>query len=110
MTWNYAYSTPIWLSFFTVLRLIALSVYCWQNAPVSDRHIRCPLVGSGNGAWDLGEADPFLSISFESASVPSPYHGFHSLPLRTGREVFPHPALRQPSSWSIQDIHCPGFA
>jgi len=29
--------------------------------------------------------------------------GFHPLPPRTGHEVFPHPALRQPSSWSIQD-------
>ena len=66
------------------------------------------VVGSGNGAWDLGEADPFLSISFESASVPSPYPGFHPLPHRTGREVFPHPAHRQPSSCGIQGLtHIP---
>ena len=45
------------------------------------------VVGSRDGAWDF-----------------SP--GFHPLPHRTGREVFPHPALRQPSSWSIQDTHC----
>ena len=68
------------------------------------------VVGSGDDAWDVGEADPLLSISFESASVPSPYPGFHPLPPRTGREVFPHPALRQPSSWSIQDIHRPGLS
>jgi len=73
----------------------------WQPAPVSERQSRLACtrffrvslilfqgsaaclaysagVGSGNGAWDLGEADPFLSISFESASVPSPYPGFPS--------------------------------
>jgi len=48
------------------------------------------VVGSRDGAWDF-----------------SP--GFHPLPHRTGHEVFPHPALRQPSSWSIQDIHCSDF-
>ena len=37
--------------------------------------------------------------------MPSPYPGFYPLPHRTGHEVCPHPALRQPSSWSIQDIH-----
>jgi hypothetical protein len=53
-----------------------------------------PLVGSGNGALGLGDADRLLSVSSESASVLSPYPGFHPLPPRTGREVFPHPALR----------------
>ena len=48
-------------------------------------------VGSRDGAWDF-----------------SP--GFHPLPHRTGHEVFPHPALRQPSSWSIQAIHCLDFS
>ena len=77
----------------------------WLNDRRNPSH---PLVGSGNGAWDLGEADPFLSISFESASVPSPYPGFHPLPHRTGREVFPHPAHRQPSSYGIQGLtHIP---
>ena len=51
-------------------------------------------VGSGNGAWGLGDADRLLSVSSKSASVLSPYPGFHPLPPRTGREVFPHPALR----------------
>jgi hypothetical protein len=62
------------------------------------------VVGSGNGAWDLGRADPLLSISSESASVPLPYPGFRSLPHRTGHEVFPHPALRQPSSCGFQGL------
>ena len=43
-----------------------------------------------------------LSVSSESASVPRPYPGFHPLPPRTGHEVCPHPALRQPSAWSVQ--------
>jgi len=59
-----------------------------ENAPTPTSRV----VGSGNGA--LGCC----------------YPGFHSLPPRTGHEVFPHPALRQPSSWSIQDIHCLGFS
>jgi hypothetical protein len=63
-----------------------------------------PVVGSGNGAWDLGKADLLLSISSESASVPLPYPGFHSLPHRTGHEVCPHPAHRQPSPCSFQGL------
>ncbi len=39
------------------------------------------------------------------------YPGFHSLPPRTGREVFPHPALRQPSTCGFQGLsaHIPGW-
>ena len=50
-----------------------------------------PVVGSRDGAWDF-----------------SP--GFHPLPHRTVHEVFPHTAHRQPSSWSIQAIHCHDFS
>jgi len=34
--------------------------------------------------------------------LPIPYPGFHPLPPRTVREVFPHTALRQPSSGSFR--------
>jgi hypothetical protein len=64
----------------------------------------CLVVGSGDDAWNVGEGSLLLSISSESASTPSPYPGFHPLPHRTGHEVFPHPALRQPSSWGIQGL------
>jgi len=67
------------------------------------------VVGSGNGAWDLGEVGPLLSVSSESASVPSPYPGFHSLPPRTVREVFPHTALRQPSSGGMHSSSSDAF-
>ena len=43
-----------------------------------------------------------LPVSVGSASIPRPYPGLHPLPPRTGHEVCPHPALRQPSAWSIQ--------
>jgi hypothetical protein len=48
-----------------------------------------------------------LSVSCESASTPAPYPGFHPLPPRTGREVFPHTALRQPSTGGIQGFEPP---
>ena len=67
-------------------------------------------VGSGNGALDLGRAAHCSPFPLESASMLPPYPGFHSLPPRTVREVFPHTALRQPSSWlfRVYASHLPG--
>jgi len=60
------------------------------NALGQREEVLRPLVGSRDGAWD---ASP----------------GFHPLPPRTVHEVFPHTALRQPSSWGVQGyaLHTP---
>jgi len=95
-----------WRSPVSVIRSLFSSVMffspvsCQRLASPARVVITCPIVttahprqvvGSRDGAWDF-----------------SP--GFHPLPHRTGHEVFPHPALRQPSSWSIQAIHCHDFS
>ncbi len=66
------------------------------NAPV-ERRRRAPSAGRVKG-WRLRRrrGSLLLSVSFESALWPPPYPGFHPLPHRTGHEVCPHPALRQP--------------
>jgi hypothetical protein len=62
-----------------------------RKLPENAAHTPSRVVGSRDGAWDF-------------------HPGFHPLPHRTVHEVFPHTALRQPSSWSIQDIHCLDFS
>ena len=49
------------------------------------------LVGSGNGALDTGFS-LFAPCVLQECLTASPCLGFHPLPPRTGREVFPHPA------------------
>ena len=66
------------------------------------------LVGSGNGALDMGFS-PFAPCVLQECLTASPCLGFHPLPPRTGREVFPHPAPRQSSSWSFQGFELPGL-
>ena len=60
---------------------------------------------------DLGVADPLLSVSCESASVPSPC--LVSIPCHIEPDMrfslTRSGALRQPSSWGIQEIHCLDF-
>ena len=69
---------------------------------------RVGVVGSGNGALDTGFS-PFAPYIVQECLTASPYPGFHPLPPRTGREVFPHPAPRQSSSWSFQGFELLGL-
>jgi len=70
----------------------------------SPSRARGAAVGSRNGAWDVGRAYLLLPVSSGSASIARPYPGFHPLPHQTVREVLPHTAYRQPSSWGIRDL------
>ena len=60
------------------------------------------LVGSRNGAWDVGVAYLLLPVSSGSASLAAPYLGFPPLPPHTVRAVLPHTAFRHPSAGGIQ--------
>ena len=80
----------------------SIIAHFWRGAAVASGRAAVRLVGSGDDAWDVGEADPLLSISFESASVPSPYPGFHPLPPRTGHEVFPHAQRSSPTTFFLE--------
>jgi hypothetical protein len=60
---------------------------------------------------DLGVVAHYLSVSYESASTPTPY--LVSIPCHLEPDMrfslTRSGAHRQPSSWSIQDIHCLDF-
>jgi hypothetical protein len=89
------------LAFYTSKCKLAMLIPTQPNAPHQRPASAGPLVGSGNGALDTGFS-PFAPYVVQECLTASPYPGFHPLPHRTGHEVFPHPALRQSSSWSFQ--------
>jgi signal transduction histidine kinase len=59
MTWNYAYTSYIWPSFFTVLLLIALGVFSWRRRSVPGAlpfSIACLFSALWAAGWVLGIA------------------------------------------------------
>ena len=72
--------------------LLRLAITCHRFAFLS------PLGGVGVGAYDAGEADRLLCISFRRALPAHTRRGRHSLLPGTVRDVFPHTACRETSS------------
>ena len=87
MIWQYSYSTDIWLPFFTVSLLIALSVYSWRRRGVPGA-LPFAIGSLLTALWAVGSVMEYAAIDLDTKITWVKFQALWQLPATTAITCF----------------------